>query len=66
MDTPRQSHPNDKYRNALFQKTPSFKDHLKKIQIGSQIFIVKGLNPVSHACSLIVHGSLNMYLWTGR
>ena len=48
---------------SLFQD-PVFQRSLVKIPISSQIFIVKGLNTVSRACSMN-HKQL-MNLWNGR
>ena len=50
---------------SLFQDTV-FQRSFVKIQITSQIFIVKGLNKVSHACSMNRKQLMNMHLWNGR
>jgi predicted dinucleotide-utilizing enzyme len=52
-----------KKETFLFQD-PVFQREVVKIQITSQIFIVKGLNTVSIACSMN-HKQL-MNLWNGR
>jgi hypothetical protein len=50
---------------ALFQE-PVFERSFVKIEITSQIFIVKELNTVSHACSMNRKSFMNMHLWNGR
>jgi hypothetical protein len=45
---------------------PVFKRSFEKIQLTLQIFIVKGLNTVSHACSMNHKQLMNMHLWNGR
>ena len=54
-----------KKKRPLFQD-PVFQRQFIKIQITSQIFIVKGLNMVSHACSMNHKQLMNMHLWNGR
>ena len=54
-----------KKEKALFLD-PVFQRDFVKIQIASQIFVVKGLNTVSHACSMNHKQLMNMHLWNGR
>ena len=50
----------------LSKKETVFQRYFIKIQITSLIFIVKGLNTVSHACSMNHKQLMNMHLWNGR
>ena len=54
-----------KIETSLFQ-VHVFQRYFVKIQITSQIFMVKGLNTVFHACSMNHKQLMNMHLWNGR
>ena len=54
-----------KKETSLFQD-PVFQRQFIKIQVTSQIFTVKGLNNVSHSCSMNHEQYMNMHLWNGH
>jgi hypothetical protein len=53
-----------KKETSLLQD-PVFQRYFVKIEITSQIIIVKGLYTVSHACSMNNKQLMNMHLWNG-
>jgi hypothetical protein len=57
-------HKLSKKKTRAFFRT-AFQRYLDFYELTAQIFIVKGLNTVSHACSMNHKQLMNMHMWNG-